>query len=457
MLALPTHKEEPPMKTDWMKQSISARLIIIGFLTLILMIPSIMVQELIRERQGRRDGAVAEVNQKWGESQTIVGPVLSIPYNYMTNDPNDHLVTQTGYAHFLPDILEVDGNLVPEIRQRGIYEIVLYNSRLNVSGSFKPISIEDLKVPVEDYVWSDAFISLGISDMKGLNELISFQVNDQSIPVSPGVETDDVISAGVSVPLKAVAANKELKFTFTLDLNGSESVAFTPVGKETSIHMTSEWPDPSFVGSFLPIQHEISPAGFQASWKVLHLNRNFPQKWTGSNNQILNAAFGVRLLLPVDEYQKNMRTAKYAFMFIGLTFLAFFMIELLNRKLLHPIQYLLIGFALLVFYTLLLSFSERMIFKYAYLISSIATIGLITAYTKAVLKDPRQTSIILLVLILLYAYLYIVLQLQDMALMIGSIGLFSILSLVMFLTRNVDWFSTLHQPETSDPDLLDNS
>lgn len=444
------------MKTAWMKQSISARLIIIGFLTLILMIPSIMVMELIKERQGRRDGAVAEVNQKWGGSQTIVGPVLSIPYKYVINDPNDHLITQIGYAHFLPEILEVDGNLVPEIRQRGIYEIVLYNSRLDVSGSFKPVSIEDLKVPVEDFVWSDAFISVGISDMKGLNELISFEVNDQSIPVQPGVETDDVISTGVSVPLSMTNANEELSFSFSLNLNGSESVAFTPVGKETTIQVTSDWPDPSFIGSFLPVQHEITPVGFQAVWKVLHLNRNFPQKWTGSNNQIMDASFGVRLLVPVDEYQKNMRTAKYAFMFIGLTFLAFFMIELLNRKMLHPIQYLLIGFALLVFYTLLLSFSERMIFKYAYLISSIATIGLITAYTKAVLKDTRQTSIILLVLVLLYSYLYIVLQLQDMALMIGSIGLFSILSVVMFLTRNVDWFSTLHQPETPGKDSAYN-
>ena len=437
------------MQTAWVKQSISARLIIIGFLVLVLLIPSFMVQSLIHERQARRDGAVAEVNQKWGESQTITGPILSVPYKFVQKDATNRLVSTIGYAHFLPENLQINGEVLPEVRKRGIYEIILYKSVLNVSGSFSPVSIKDLKVAPQDFVWSDAFISLGISDMKGLNDLITFEVNGQKIHVQPGIETDDILSSGVSIPLDTVYSNEEMIFSFDLNLNGSESLLFAPVGKETTVRISSQWPDPSFVGNFLPAHHKTSAAGFDADWKILHLNRNFPQKWTGSNNQIKEASFGVKLLVPVDEYQKNMRTAKYAFMFIGLTFLSFFMIELLNKKLIHPIQYLLIGFSLLVFYTLLLSFSEQMLFKYAYLISSIATIGLITSYTKGVLKDNRQTGIIFLILVLLYSYLYIVLQLQDLALMIGSIGLFSILSLVMYLTRKIDWFSTLQPPASS--------
>lgn len=438
------------MQTNWVKQSISARLVIIGFLVLVLLIPSFMVQSLIHERQARRDGAVAEVNQKWGESQTITGPILSVPYKYYQKDASNRLVPTIGYAHFLPEKLQVNGELLPEVRKRGIYEIILYKSVLNVSGAFKPVSIKDLKVAPEDFVWSDAFISLGISDMKGLNDLITFEVNGQKIQVHPGIETDDILSSGVSIPLDTVSSNEEMDFSFDLNLNGSESLLFAPMGKETTVHLNSTWPDPSFVGNFLPAHHETSQQGFEADWKILHLNRNFPQKWTGSNNQITAATFGVKLLVPVDEYQKNMRTAKYAFMFIGLTFLSFFMIELLNKKLIHPIQYLLIGFSLLVFYTLLLSFSEQMAFRYAYLISSVATIGLITSYTKGVLKDKLQTGIIFLILVLLYAYLYIVLQLQDLALMIGSIGLFSILSLVMYLTRKIDWFSTFQLPGSTD-------
>jgi len=175
----------------------------------------------------------------------------------------------------------------------------------------------------------------------------------------------------------------------------------------------------------------------------LHLNRNYPQRWLGNRYKLNGSSFGVNLLLPVDEYQKTMRTAKYAIMFIGLTFLSFFMIELLNRKSLHPIQYLLIGFALLVFYTLLLSFSEYMLFKYAYLIAGAGIIFLITAYTKSVLKSNLLTAVIFGLLLILYGYLYIVMQLQDLALLMGSVGLFVILAVVMYLTRKIDWFTIM--------------
>ncbi len=436
------------MQTQWMKQSMGVRIFIIGFLILILLIPSAMIQSLIHERQMRRDEAVFEVSQKWGQPQTLTGPVLSIPYTYTSTDKDNIIHTQTGYTHFLPEALIVAGELDPEIRKRGIYEVVLYGSSLNIQGYFLPLNTEDLQVPTSDYLWKDAFISIGVSDMKGLKDQVSFLVNDEEILAESGLETYDVMTTGLTIPLDMVNFNERMTFSFDLQLNGSQGLAFTPLGKETVVKLQSDWTHPSFVGEFLPADRLVTDSGFTARWKILHLNRNFPQKWTGGNHNVSAAAFGVDLLVPVDEYQKNMRTAKYAFMFIGLTFLSFFMIELLNRKKIHPIQYLLIGFSLLVFYTLLLSFSEHMVFHYAYLISSIATIGLITSYTRAVLKDNLQTGIILAILVFLYIYLYIVLQLQDFALLIGSIGLFVILSVVMYLTRKIDWFSTL---QTSNP------
>ncbi|NQV15797.1 cell envelope integrity protein CreD [bacterium] len=434
------------MQTQWMKQSISARLMIIGFLILVLLIPSFMIQSLIHERQNRRDTAILEVSQKWGQPQTLTGPLLSVPYVYFSKDKNNSVHSQIGYAHFLPENLKIDGELFPEIRKRGIYEVVLYGSSLKISGDFLPPNTEDLKVPASDFLWSDAFISIGVSDMKGLKDQVSFQLNDQKIFAQSGLETHDVISSGVSIPVDTINLDEKMVFSFDLELNGSQGLSFTPLGKESQVVIRSAWSNPSFMGAFLPSAHDIDDSGFEASWKILHLNRNFPQKWTGGNHDVSEASFGVDLLVPVDEYQKNMRTAKYAFMFIGLTFLSFFMIELLNKKMIHPIQYLLIGFSLLVFYTLLLSFSEHMVFQYAYLISSIAIITLITSYTRAVLKEMLQTGIILAILIFLYSYLYIVLQLQDFALLIGSIGLFVILSLVMYLTRRIDWFSTLQIP-----------
>ena len=182
---------------------------------------------------------------------------------------------------------------------------------------------------------------------------------------------------------------------------------------------------------------------------MLHLNRNFPQQWTGKNSDITTSTFGVDLLLPVDEYQKTMRTAKYAIMFIGLTFLTFFMFELLSGNHIHPVQYLLIGFALLIFYTLLLSLSEYITFGWAYFAAAGAIIGLITVYSFLMMSNRLKSAIVSGVLVLLYGYLYVLLQLQDFALLMGSIGLFIVLSSVMYLTRHIDWFEIMGSREST--------
>ena len=219
---------------------------------------------------------------------------------------------------------------------------------------------------------------------------------------------------------------------------------FLPVGETTNVIVKSNWSDPSFTGYYLPDNRKIQSDGFTAEWNINYLNRNYPQSWIGNKHKIDFSAFGLELLLPVDQYQKTMRTVKYAILFISMTFLSFFMIELLGKKNIHPVQYMLIGFALLIFYSLLLSLSEHIDFTFAYLISGIAIIFIITSYTKSVLADNKQTGIIAGILIILYTYLYVVLQLQDYALLIGTIGLFAALTIVMYLTRNIDWFSVLH-------------
>ncbi len=190
--------------------------------------------------------------------------------------------------------------------------------------------------------------------------------------------------------------------------------------------------------------------GFSADWKVLHLNRNFPQKWVDSRNDLdllNNASFGVKLLMPVNAYKQTMRTAKYAIMFIALTFMAFFMIEVLNKKSMHPVQYLLVGFALVLFYTLLLSFSEHVSFGFAYLIACASTVVIIAGYTRSVLAGNRLAGLIATLLGLLYAFLYVILKQEDYALLIGSIGLFAILAAVMYLTRSIDWYNALKGSE----------
>lgn len=416
------------------KQSVGFRLTIIGLLSLVLLIPAQMIQSLIIERQDRRDNAIKEVSKKWGESQILTGPILSIPFKK---------ISRTKYVHFLPDELLIKGSINPDIRYRGIYEIVLYNAQLQIEGNFSIAGLERLGIPADQLLWNDAFIAIGISDMKGIKDLIKINWNQKEYDATPSIQSTDILGSGISIKpgFDQNNSNQKYKFSSAINLNGSSNLMFTPIGKVTQVDISSTWQNPSFTGNFLPQTYDVLSDGFKARWQILHLNRNYPQYWIGDQHKPTNSTFGVNLYLPVDEYQKTMRVAKYAIMFIALTFLSFFLIELLNRKVIHPIQYLLIGFALLVFYTLLLSFSEHVAFKYAYLIASLGIVTLITAYTKTVLKSNLHTIIIGALLVLLYAFLYVVLQLQDFALLMGSLGLFIILAVVMYVTRSIDWFS----------------
>jgi inner membrane protein len=429
------------MPGDKLKNSVGLRLIIIGVLSLVLLIPAVMIQGLISEREQRRDGAIFEVSYKWGRPQVIAGPILTVPYKKLIKDEKDKLVAVIEYAHFLPEQLTINAELLPEIRYRGIYEVILYNSRLQVRGNFAPLDFTQFSIVAEDILWKDAFLALGLSDLKGIRDAVKIKLNDAEWIANPGVESKDVLEIGISVKPKLNAPGERYDFAIDLDLNGSGEISFVPVGKETNVKVSSQWGNPSFIGEFLPVARQVQSNQFNAAWKVLHLNRNYPQQWIGSQHKITDSSFGVKLLLPIDEYQKTMRTAKYAIMFVALTFLTFFLTEVLNKKVIHPIQYILIGLALILFYTLLLSFSEHLKFNSAYLLSSFAIIALITAYTKSVLSNNLATAIIAGVLIILYGFLYIILQLQDYALLLGSLGLFIILAIVMYVTRKIDWFA----------------
>jgi len=429
------------MAVKGLKTSVGLRLFIIGLLSLILLIPTVMIKSLISERENRRNEATYEVTSKWGNAQNVSGPILTIPFkSYFKNDKGQ-VIESVQYVHFLPDDLSINGAIYPEIRYRGIYEIILYNTKLKLRGIFHPPDLEELNIPPDDVLWQDAFVAIGINDMKGIKDIIKIKWNEAELIANPGIVCNDVLASGISSPTALNSQTTDYNFSVDINLDGSEQLMFMPIGKETRVTISAKWNNPSFVGEFLPETRKIQNDAFSAEWKILHLNRNYPQRWIGNQHKIEHSAFGVRLRLPVDEYQKTMRTAKYAIMFISLTFLSFFMIEILNKKVLHPVQYLLIGLALILFYTLLLSFSEHLRFQYAYLIGSVSMSVMITAYTKSVLSNNLLTMIIAGILIILYGFLYIVLQLQDYALLLGSIGLFVILAIVMYLTRRIDWFA----------------
>ena len=423
-----------------LKDSLGIRVFLIAFIILVLLIPVLRIQSLIRERQMRRDQAVMEVSEKWGYRQVLSGPVLNLPYKTWIEDEEGVRREEIGYIHFLPEELNVEGSLQPTVRYRGIYEVILYASELKISGQFPALDLAETGIDEDRVIWRDANLSFGIRDMKGIRDIIQVRWDDTELDSNPGVSSPDVFSSGIQTRIRLDRPDRPHPFSMNLRLNGSESLSFIPAGKITKVELNSGWNNPSFTGSFLPDTREIRQDGFSASWKILHLNRNFPQVWTGEQPSLSESVFGVNLLMRVDEYQKNMRTSKYAALFIGLTFLALFIIELLSGRAVHPVQYLLVGLGLALFYSLLLSLSEQIRFPYAYGIASLGMILLISFYSKSVFRQDRLVFWVSGILVVLYAYFYVILQLQDLALLIGSLGLFVILAVVMFLTKGVDWF-----------------
>ncbi len=409
-----------------------------------------MIESLIREREARQEDAIREVSSKWGEQQTITGLVLTIPYkNYakvFESDKSDKfkLVESKAYAHFLPEALNISGEIFPEVRYRGIYEVIVYNSKIKLTGNFSTPNFDAWKIDREHIMWEEATISLGLSDLRSIQENISVKWKDHQYFFNPGVESADVIQTGIStrLPINHSDSIAE-KYEFSLDLNfnGSSSLNFIPLGKITSVHLKSKWKNPSFNGAFLPDKREINTDGFSANWQVLHLNRPYPQNFIGTSAGINESSFGVDLIVPVDEYQKSMRSAKYAVIFITLTFLIFFFVQILNGVKIHPIQYIIVGLALCVFYTLLIALSEHIAFKFSYLISSISIIGLITLYAKNIFDNKKLTTLICLILSTLYLFIYSIIQMEDYALLMGSVGLFIVLATIMYLSRKIDWYA----------------
>lgn len=418
------------------------KVIVMVFLIVIFLIPIALIQNLIQERIDFQKEAINEVSSKWGNEQTISGPVISIPYFDFYQDSSKVTRKIIRYAHFLPDSLNIQGTLFPEMRYRGIYQIVVYNSKVHLTGSFNSINLNDIKALRENILLNEAFLAIGISDLRGIEEQISLRWNGCSLGFNSGVESSDVISSGIStrIPIAVDSMDGKHKFDLNIELKGSQALNFVPVGKITQVSISSKWTTPSFDGSFLPDSREVTPKGFSAYWKVLHLNRNYPQSWSKQSYNIYDSAFGVSLLIPIDHYQKTDRAVKYSFILIALTFLLLFFVELLNGVNVHPFQYLLIGLALCIFYTLLLSISEHLSFNLSYWISGIATIGLITYFTRSIVGIKQIYLLIMSVLIILYGFVFTILQLEDYALLMGSIGLFVILAVVMFYSRKINWY-----------------
>jgi inner membrane protein len=433
--------ETTTLKSIWQSGKLIVKGFIIAVLVLLLLIPAHYVQNLVEERESRQQEAVSEVSSKWAEAQNLTGPVLVIPYEEKTVNAEGKPVTYRLHAYFLPDKLNIAAEVNPEKKYRGIYKVILYSSFIRMSGKFLPLPLQALKINTGDLLLNEAYVCMGISDARGLREEVMLKWNNTMLGLIPSAVNNAVFKEGFTATLNLTEEDlmKEITFAAEIRLNGSEQLLFTPVGKETNVKMQSAWPDPSFTGGQLPLSSSINDNGFTADWKSLSHTRSFPQLWKDGKYDLSTASFGASLFIPVNEYQKTMRSVKYAILCIILTFTAFFLIETVHKRSVHPVQYALIGFALILFYTLLLSFSEYIGFNTAYGLAALATTGLISWFVKGLLGSSKLSLLLSVVLIIMYSWLFTILQLQDYALLLGSIGLFLTLTIVMYFSRRVQW------------------
>lgn len=431
-------------KNRWANDSIASKSIIIIGLIILLQLPTVLIRNIVDERNDLHQEAIKEVSNKWANAQQIAGPILTIPY-YTKRVVDEKLEVKRHYFHLMPDELKIDGAIETSSLRRGIYEVVVYGSDLSFNGEFT-WSDKILEVDFLDFIdYENAFLTIGVSDLRGLKDEVLPVWNGKALKIESGSQISTMITSGITSQVGDVRALQEgpISFSFEMDLQGSSDLTFVPLAKVTDVHLESPWTSPSFTGNFLPVDREWSEDGFMAEWKVYELNRNIPHETTGniSKKKMEKASFGVELMLPLDDYQKTERSIKYGIMTIALTFLVFFLVEVLNKRRIHPFQYGLVGLALCLFYVLLLSISEQTNFNIAYAISTFGIVTMIALYSLSVFKMKKTSGILVLVMSSVYTFLFVILQMADYALLMGSIGLTIILALTMYLTRNIDWYS----------------
>jgi inner membrane protein len=453
----------------WIQESVMIKLFSIGFLILILLLPTSWIQEVMHERQYRASHVMDEIASKWSGAQTIGGPILIIPYKVKeTIDRGKDGIEIREHerkAFFLPEDLKIKGNVTSQTLHRGIFDAAVYQSSLQIAANFNVPDFKKLSISADMVKWDEAYMVFGINDLRGITDNPVLTIGSDTITTEPAsdigvsIKTSgsatmqereyatnfqpEVISSnGIRAKLNWINAEQfSGNVSLTLQLKGSKRLNFIPAGKTTDLQLTGDWKDPSFDGNAIPIHRNITEEGFSASWKVLNFNRPFSQAWTEANQELSGADFGVTLLVPVDQYQKSIRTAKYAVLIILLTFMALFLVEITHKVRIHPFQYILVGAALIIYYTLLLSLSEQVGYNVAYIISTILTVALITFYSRSFLLKTNLVVLFSLLLVVFYTFIFVIIRQQDYSLLLGSVGLFLMVGLLMYFSRKVKWYS----------------
>jgi len=446
--------------TPRMNFSLLLKALIVGALALILMVPVTMIQNLVAERQARASEALAGIAEGWGKRQSVAGPYLVIPYErrwtVVKRDTVDGKVRETRTEHMEAQVLRlpaaaVDWQVDADIgeKARGIYKARLYTARLAATGTIALPARATHEDGTSRYKWGTPRLVLGVSDPLGIRAAPGVKVDGRAFAFSPGT-SDTLLASGLHAPLSGLdlSAARTLSISLTLELGGSEAFALAPLGADTTVAMRADWPHPSFQGRYLPAKHDITGSGFTAQWKV---SRYAAAGAEGASCAFpcsrMKEAIAVSFIEPVGLYQSLERASKYGFLFLGLTFAAFMLLELLRRLAIHPVQYTLVGLALAMFFLLLVALSEHIAFGAAYAVATAACVGVITVYLLRVLRSAALGLAFGAALAGLYAMLYALLQAEDYALLGGAVLLFVLLAALMVATRTFDWYAVTSRAE----------
>ena len=442
-----------------LKNPLTSKIIMLAILALLLLIPLGMIQSKISERQHLQRQVQQDIARSSSGPQTLGGPSLVIKYKlrerYTSKDKDGNervTISESDLKELVvpPNKLKINGDADVETRSRGIYKANLFNLHAKVSGDVLLPRGYGINRAIADIIPVSAHFVMNVSDARGIHNVPTLTLNDKMLEFSPGT-ISPMAGNGMHVKLGTLDASEahSFKFNFPLELQGMDTFSIFPSGNHTEVTLKSSWPHPSFGGGYLPNTRTISENGFSAQWSVSNLARN---SGTRDNNvQNTPETFSVGFIDPVNVYLLSERAVKYGILFVVLIFTAFFIFEILQGMRIHPMQYLLVGMAMAVFFLLLISLSEHLTFLVSYLLSGAACVALIGSYLIGVLKKRKSALSFTAGIALLYAVLYGVLQSEDNALLMGSLIMFSALAAVMLLTRNMNWY------ELNSPTVMNSS
>ena len=418
------------------QNSLTLKILLLTVLGLFLLIPLEMIKSIIRERQQTSENVKKEIASQWAGRQNLSGPILNIPVRIfpLKNDAEPHM----SILHIMPEKLNVSGDVKTERRHRSIYQTVVYNSDITISGEFLIPAISAGER--NEVLWDEAYYTLGISDNRGLKGGVVMKTGTEAIDAIPGLQDKEVFASGISFPAGLTEKVKSIPFELEINLSGSEGISFSPVGKTTHVNLKSPWNAPGFTGNFLPATRTINNSGFNADWLITNLNRNFPQIWKEDEFKPASDSFGVDFVMVVDHYQKSLRSAKYGILFIALTFMALLFAEMATGESLQILNYLLVSLALVLFFSLLNALSEQVGFNPAYIIAAGSTIILITLFLRKLVRNFRAVILISGMLVFLYSFIFILLTLNDYAYLAGNLGLFFLLAITMAVSTKLRLF-----------------